>query len=281
MKERIGIIDVGGGLRGAFAAGALEFLAQNGIDFDVCIGISAGSANLTSFLSRQLGRNHTFYSDYVHRPQYMSFRNFLKTGTYIGFDYVYSTLSGTGGENPLDYEALKNNPSEFIVVATDANTGKPVYFTKDDMSLNNYDICKASCSIPVVCKPYYIGSTPLFDGALADPVPIDKAFELGLDKVVLLLTLPESLIRTPDKDRKIARILERTYPNAARELKDRSRKYNLGVQKAQAYAKEGKVLIVSPEDTFGVSTLSKNKEGIEKLYDMGFAQGQKIKEFLR
>ncbi len=281
MKEKIGVIDVGGGLRGAFAAGALEYCAQNGIDFDVCFGISAGSANLTSFLSRQTGRNYVFYMDYVHRHQYMSFRNFLKTGSYIGFDYVYNTLSGTGGENPLDYEAIKANPAEFIVIATDANTGKPVYFTKDDMSLNNYDICKASCSIPVVCKPYYINGVPCFDGALSDPVPVEKAFEMGLDKVVLLLTLPENLIRKPDKDRKIANILKRTYPNAAKELETRSEKYNQSIKKAQEYAKEGKVLILSPDDTFGVSTLSKHKEGIRKLFEKGFEEGKKIYDFLK
>lgn len=280
MKEKIGVIDVGGGLRGAFAAGAIEYCAQNGIDFDICFGISAGSANLTSYLSRQTGRNYIFYMDYVHRHQYMSFRNFIRTGSYIGFDYVYSTLSGTGGENPLDYETLKNHPAEFIVIATDARTGKPVYFTKDDMSLNNYDICKASCSIPVVCKPYFINGVPCFDGALSDPVPIEKAFEMGCDKIVLLLTLPETLIREPGKDLKIAKILKRTYPNAAKELETRFEKYNSGIKKAQAYAKEGKVLILSPDDTFGVSTLSKNKEGIRKLYEKGFHEGSKIKTFL-
>ena len=280
MNVRIGVIDVGGGLRGAFAAGVLEFCAQNAIDFDVCFGISAGSANLTSYLSRQTGRNYIFYMDYVHRHQYMSFRNFLKTGSYIGFDYVYNTLSGTDGENPLDYEALKANPAEFIVIATDANTGKPVYFTKDDMSLNNYDICKASCSIPVICKPYSINGVPCFDGALSDPVPIQKAFQTGLDKVVLLLTLPENLIRKPDKDIKIAKILKRTYPNAAKELETRAEKYNQGIKTAQEYAKEGKVLILSPDDTCGVSTLSKSKEGIRKLYEKGFAEGEKIKRFL-
>lgn len=280
MNERIGVIDVGGGLRGAFAAGVLEYCAQNAIDFDVCFGISAGSANLTSYLSRQTGRNYIFYMDYVHRHQYMSFRNFLKTGSYIGFDYVYNTLSGTDGENPLDYEALKANPAEFIVIATDANTGKPVYFTKDDMSLNNYDICKASCSIPVICRPYIINDVPCFDGALSDPVPIEKAFQTGLDKVVLLLTLPENLIRKPDKDIKIAKILKRTYPNAAKKLETRAEKYNQGIKIAQEYAKEGKVLILSPDDTCGVSTLSKNKEGIRKLYEKGFAEGEKIKRFL-
>ena len=55
MNKKIGIIDVGGGLRGAFAAGAVEYCAQNGIEFDLCLGISAGSCNLTSRGGRRWG----------------------------------------------------------------------------------------------------------------------------------------------------------------------------------------------------------------------------------
>lgn len=280
MSTKIGLIDVGGGLRGAFAAGVLDYAANENIVFDAVIGISAGSANLTSFLSGQIGRNYTFYMDYVHRAQYMSLRNFVKTGSYIGFNYVYSTLSGTNGENPLDFAKIAENPAQFLVIATDALTGKPRYFTKDDMALDNYDICKASCSIPVVCKPFSIGGIPYFDGALSDPVPIEKAFQLGMDKVILLLTLPENLIRTPGKDKLIAKILKHTYPNAAKELETRFQKYNDGVQKAQAYAREGKVLILSPDDTCSVSTLSKNKAGIQKLYEKGLAEGKKLNRFI-
>lgn len=281
MKEKTCLIDVGGGLRGAFAAGVMDLLEDRSISFDLTIGISAGSANLTSFLSHQVRRNHTFYMDYVHRHQYMSFRNFLKTGSYIGFDYVYSTLAGSKGENPLDYEAIKRNPSRFIVIATNANTGKARYFTKDDMRLDNYDICKASCSIPVVCKPYVIDGVPYFDGALSDPVPVKKAFEMGCDKVVLILTLPEDTIRTPDKDRPIAKILSRTYPAAAKELETRFQKYNEGIRLAKEYAAQGKLLIVAPDDTCGVSTLSKKKDAIGRLYEKGYEAGKAVPEFLR
>ena len=141
-------------------------------------------------------------------------------------------------------------------------------------------ICKASCSIPVVCKPYEIGGIPYFDGALSDPVPVEKAFEAGCDKVVLLLTLPESRVGTPDKDMPIAKILRRTYPGSAEEPETRYRKYNDGIKKAQEYANREKLLILSPNDTCGVSTLSKNKEGFRNLFDKGFKEGEKIKKFL-
>lgn len=49
---------------------------------------------------------------------------------------------------------------------------------------------KASCAIPFVCKPYEVEGIPYYDGALGDPVPIQKALELGCDRIVLVLTKP-------------------------------------------------------------------------------------------
>ena len=67
----IGMIDVGGGERGAYGAGVLDFCMERGIDFDYCVGVSAGAANLSSYLAGQVGRNFAFYTTYSFRPQYM------------------------------------------------------------------------------------------------------------------------------------------------------------------------------------------------------------------
>ena len=42
--EKIGVIDVGGGLRGIYAAGVFDWCMENDVQFDYGIGISAGSA---------------------------------------------------------------------------------------------------------------------------------------------------------------------------------------------------------------------------------------------
>ena len=60
--HKTAIIDVGGGYRAIFGAGVLDRCLEDGITFDSCYGVSAGSANLTSFLAGQHGRNHTFYT---------------------------------------------------------------------------------------------------------------------------------------------------------------------------------------------------------------------------
>lgn len=57
INMKIGIIDVGGGFRDIYGAGVLDVCMEQGIRFDYCIGISAGSANLISYLSWQPKRS--------------------------------------------------------------------------------------------------------------------------------------------------------------------------------------------------------------------------------
>ena len=57
----------------------------------------------------------------------------------------------------------------------------------------------------------YRQGTLYFDGALGDPVPVQKAFDLGCDRVVLTLTKPESEIRHSGKDKKIAALIRSLY----------------------------------------------------------------------
>ena len=264
---KTGIIDVGGGFRGVYAAGVLDYCMDRGIHFDLAIGISAGSANLITYAAGQRGRCLRFFTEYGMRKEYAGMGNFIRKKSYIDMDYVYGTLSNSDGEDPLDYDAFERNPMEFYVVATDALLGDAVYFDKQDIRRNDYSPLKASCAIPGVCHPYRVKGRDCFDGALGDPVPVQKAFDLGCDRIVLLLTKPEGVIRTSDKDEKLAKLIRHAYPAAARGLCQRAQRYNQGVQLAREYAARGKALIVSPEDTCGVDTLTRDRERLERLYE--------------
>lgn len=277
---KIGIVDVGGGYRGIYAAGVLDYCMDEHIPFDLGIGVSAGSANLISYAAGQVRRNYRFYTEYGHRKEYAGAKNFITKRTFIDLDYAYSTLSNSDGEYPLDYNAFQRSSMDFYVVATHADTGIPRYFKKSDITQDDYDVMKASCAIPVVCHPYSVNGQPYFDGALSDPVPVEKAFALGCDKVILLLTKPENLIRTPEQDDKLAHILRRHYPEAAEGLHLHAQRYNEGVALAQKYVQRGKALIVAPDDTCGVTTLTRDPALLDTLYRKGYGDGEKIKAFL-
>lgn len=168
MKQKTGIVDVGGGMRGIYAAGVLDFCMDAGIRFDVGVGVSAGSANLASFAAGQARRNRRFFEEYSQRKEYMSWGNWTHTGSFLDLDYIYGTLSNSDGK----------------------------------------------------------------------------------------------------------------YPLAAKRLERRAEQYNVGVALARRYAAQGKLLIVAPDDTCGVTTLKRDPACMERLYEKGYRDGRKIVPFL-
>lgn len=277
---KTGVIDVGGGLRGVYAAGVFDYCLDAEIRFDLCIGVSAGSANVTSYLAGQKKRNYAFYTEYPFRKEYMSLSNLLFKKSYLDLDYIYRTLSNSDGENPLDYQALMKNPAEFLAVATEAASGKAKYFDKSDLHQDDYNVLKASSAIPFVCHPYQVDGVPYYDGALSDTIPIEKAFKCGCDKVVLILTKPKDLLRKPGKDAFLADRIQRKYPAAAEGLRGRAERYNRCVARAREYEARGQALIVAPDDTCGVDTLTKDRDALKRLYEKGYRDAKAIRTFL-
>ena len=277
---KTGLIDVGGGLRGIYAAGVMDHFLDDGVSFDLGIGVSAGSANISSFIAGQKKRNYAFYTEYSQRDEYMSRRNISKKGCYLDVSYIYGTLSNSGGENPLDFKALCESPTEFIAVATDAIGGEVKYFTKADMRPDYYNVLMASSAIPYVCRPQEVDGTLYYDGALSDPVPIEKAFAMGCDRVVLVLTNPVDYLKDKDEDIRLAERIRDRYPLSAEALISRTEKYNTSVDLAKQLEHEGKVRIIAPFDTCGVDTLTKDVKALDALYRIGYEDGADIKKFL-
>lgn len=280
-ERMIGVIDVGGGLRGIYGAGIFDYCIDNDINFDYCIGVSAGSANIASYLGKQKGRNYKFYLEYIFRKDYMSIKNLLKKGSYIDLDYVYGSLSNSDGEYPLNYDIIKKSNSIMKVVSSNAITGEVVYFDKNDLLKDNYYIFKASCCIPVVCKPYFVEGIPYFDGGLADPIPINKAFKDGCSKVVVILTKPIDYERTQKKDFLISTILQRKYPKSAQNLLMRYKKYNDSVKLTKKYVKDNRAFILAPDNCCGVDTLTKNPENLKTLYYKGYNDAKALLNFIK
>ena len=46
-----GLVLEGGGMRGIFTAGVLDFFLEKGLEFDECLAVSAGACHACSFLA--------------------------------------------------------------------------------------------------------------------------------------------------------------------------------------------------------------------------------------
>lgn len=278
---RIGIVDVGGGMRASYGAAVFDHCLDMGISFDDLAGVSAGSANIASFLGKQKGRNLRFYADYAFRREYMSVSNMFKKGNYLDLEYIYGdALTNRNSEDPLNFENIADSGKNFMIIATDAETGQPVYYHKEDMAQDDYGAIKGSSCVPVAAQAYHWKGKYLYDGGLSDPIPYHLCFENGCDKVVVVLTRPESFRRDPKKDSLPAKLIQRKWPNAANAMRHRAEVYNRQLDALEELVKQGRALIIAPDDIGGMSTLSKDRAEIVAMYDKGYRDAEKIPAFL-
>ena len=278
---RTAFIDVGGGMRAVYGAGIYDYLMDNGIyPFDLCLGVSAGAADMATYLAKQRGRVLRYYTVYPKRKEYMGLWPLIHHGTFMNLRYIYEDLSLPGKEDPFDAAAFLSSPCDMVFVATDAETGEPVYFPKDSVKVGDLTVLEATAALPIACRPVRFGGRYYFDGGISDPIPYEKAFEMGADKVVVILTKPRDTIRDPKKDRWSGKLLSMRYPEAGKALLNRAHTYNSQIAGLERYEREGKLLVIAPDDTCGVTTLSHSDENIMQLYQKGYEDAGKIPAFL-
>ncbi|MBQ7562105.1 MAG: patatin family protein [Synergistaceae bacterium] len=277
----LGVIDVGGGLRGIYGTGILDYCLDQGIKFDYCIGVSAGSANLLSYLAGQREYNYHYFCEYSFRKEYMSLKNFLHKGSYLDMDYIFSKLCNSDGEMPLNYPAIIKSGIPLRIVTTSAKTGKTVYFTEKDLQQDCYNVIKASCSFPVINRPYIINNEPYYDGGISDPIPVEKAINDGCDRLVIILTKPNILYHDRLKWKIFSCFIQREFPKAAKLLRHHNSLYMAKIRTAMKYADEGRALIIAPKTIYNMTMLTKNKSILQNLYNDGIRDAQAINNFIK
>lgn len=139
---------------------------------------------------------------------------------------------------------------------------------------------KASCALPVACrKPICFKGRLHFDGGIADPIPFQKAFDDGCDRVIVCLTLPVDHQKSTTSGW-VVRPVMRAYPHIAELIIRNAALYNQKVAKLRDLEKRGKALILYPKERFGVKTATRDTDGLTKLYNLGYADAQKIERFM-
>lgn len=283
-QAKTGLVVEGGGMKCAYNAGILDAFLDAGISFDYCIGVSAGSGNLASYLAGQRGRNLRFFTDHIHSPRYFGLKSLLKTGDLFGLQYIYGELTRAEGQDPLDFPAFMHNPSEYEAVVTNAVTGKPEYFGREMMKQDDYRLIMASSAIPVVCHPVELNGVPYFDGGLSDAIPVRRALEQGCEKLVVILSKNRAYVRKPQGMRAVYHIACRRYPNVVKAIQRRHKVYNQNFREVFDLEREGRAFVFAPGPSIHAGTYSMDEQAERALYDQGledFAQHREaLEDFL-
>lgn len=262
-----GLILEGGGMRGLYTAGVLEYFAQHDIHFPYIIGVSAGACMAASFLSEQQGRNKIVSIDYVNDKRYLSFSNFIRKGELFGMDFIFDEIPNT--LVPLDVNKIISGPDEFVIVTTNCETGEPMYFYKEDYDVQTLGkLLRASSSIPFFADAVEHNGKYMLDGGIVDPIPIIKAESDGFTKNVVVLTKPRGYYK---KESRMSTIINyKKYPKVDERMKIRYKHYNDRLDYVFEQEKKGNVVVIAPSEDPGVGRTTRNTQKLEKLYELGF-----------
>ena len=148
------------------------------------------------------------------------------------------------------------------------------------MKKDNYWHLKASSCIPMICSPAIEKDNRYFDGGISDPIPLKFALEKGFEKIVVIWTKPIENVGNFILDEMVGYAMKKKFPKVSDDLLNRKNKVEKSLNYAKKLRDDGKVLIVSPESIGKMSTLTKDKEALDKLYKIGYNDAEKIKDFI-
>ena len=89
IDANTGLVLEGGGMRGIFTVGVLDYLMDHHISFPYVIGVSAGASNGISYISRQRGRSYFSNIELLKKHNYIGWKNLLSGRGYIDLDILF------------------------------------------------------------------------------------------------------------------------------------------------------------------------------------------------
>ena len=260
----------GGATRGVFTSGALDYLMEKDFYTSYVIGVSAGSFNAVGYVSKQPGRTRDcMIQKDKEYSYYYGFRKFIKEKSLMDMDMVFDRYPNE--IYPFDYDTYFASDTECEIVTTNCVTGRAEYMTEDSDRQRLMKICRASCSMPLICPMVNVDGIPYLDGGLADSIPIERAMEIGNGKSIVILTRnPGYRKKMPSRATvQLYRRAYKKYPNLIRSIVNRSIVYNRTMKLLEQLESEGKIFVLRPLIPT-VSRLEKDYDALMHFYEHGY-----------
>ena len=267
-----GLVLEGGGMKGIYTAGVLDFFMDKEILFSDCYGVSAGACHLCNYLSGQRGRSYRISVNYLDMKQYCGAWSLFTTGDLFNVDMSYDLIPNY--LDPYDYDAFAAYEGKAFAVATDIRTGKPAYLPLKDLRKDLVAV-RASSSLPLVSRNVEIDGHVYLDGGISDSIPLQRSLRDGNKKNVVIMTKEEGFVRQP-AGAELALVKARyvRYPKVYELIRERHLFYNAAVEYIEEKRREGEVFVIRPKVKSEVGRIEKDKEKMKALYEEGYRDAQ-------
>ena len=268
-----GLILEGGGMRGLYTAGVLDYFMDINLEFKEVYGVSAGACNACSYLSKQRARSLRVNTEYLDDPRYCGLESLIRTGDLFGVDMLYDIIPNE--LDPYDYETFAEYPGKAYAVTTNCETGKAEYMELQDMHRDILAV-RASSSLPMVSRMVEIQGYHYLDGGISDSIPVIQSMKNGNQKNVVVLTRDPSYRKEPSKTMAAFRMRYSKYPNLIRQMEHRHIRYNRTLDFLKKGEEAGKIFVIQPQKPVEIARIEKNKEKLKELYEIGYEEARNL-----
>ncbi|MDY4735848.1 patatin-like phospholipase family protein [Terrisporobacter sp.] len=272
-----GLVVEGGGMRGVYTAGVLDYFMEKNLYFDDCYGVSAGACHISSYVSKQIGRSIKVTLDYINDKRYCSVNSLIKTGDMFGIEMLYDLIP-----NKLelyDYDTFNKFKGNFYSVVTNCKTGKAEYIKIKDMKKDIIAV-RASSSLPLLSRIVEINGKEYLDGGITDSIPIKKSIKDGHKKNVVILTRDKTYRKSKPKFLSLLKFKYKKYPNLVKAIENRYKMYNETLDFLEEEKAKNEVFIIQPKLPVKISRIEKDKDKLKELYDQGYEDAKELYEDL-
>ena len=278
-KKKNALIIEGGGQRGVFSFGITDtFIKKNYDPFDIYIGVSNGVAVLYWYLIREKDNNLDKML-YAATGDYFSYKNIFNGKDIFNVHQMYKD-----GEKIFkpNIEKIKNNLNEkkYISVVTDAVEANAEYFSFEDKEWTQKMI--ASGTLPILVRtPSLINGRRKFDGGITDPLPVEKAYEMGAKKIIVIRTYEKEFRRKLKLENYIGALLCRKYPKLRKALLEHDKTYNRALDFMNNPPKDCEIIQLCPPKKLKSKRDSKSIENLKADYNLGKKVAEEYLDFLK
>jgi NTE family protein len=210
VAGKTAFILAGGASRGAYQAGCLKRLEEDGIVPDLIIGSSIGVCNSLVYASGGAEALWGFWSRAVSLPRVLT--PSLRHNPLIGNSFFSMDALAAMVEKEVDFDACYRSEMELTFVVANLSAGREeLRGNRTEPDIDRFrTVTRMGYSIPILHPLVELDGDMYADGGFLWNVPFEYAEEWGADHVYILSVIPSELPRA-DSLRYIPQVAQRMY----------------------------------------------------------------------
>ena len=204
---------------------------------------------------------------YAARGDYLDYKNIFTGGDIIKFHKMYEDGEKLFKPN-MEKIKLNVQGKKYIAVVTDAKSAQAEYLEFGDEEWMPKMI--ASGTLPVLVRtPSIIDGKRKFDGGVADPLPVKKAYELGAKRIVIIRTYEKAFKRKLKLENYIGAFFSKEFPELRKALLSHDKTYNKALDFIQNPPQDCEIIQLCPPSRLRSKRDTKNIDILKADYDLG------------